>query len=156
MSKPLNILPQEPQEEKKPWYAEGLCFSCTGCGGCCTGAPGFVWITEEEIQAMAEFLNLSSLEFMRRYVRLVNGRYSLTERRVTYDCVFLEDGKRCKIYSVRPVQCRTFPFWPENLASPEAWQAAKAHCEGIHEQASRVELEEIEKQRARQLQADGA
>ena len=26
--------------------------------------------------------------------------------------------KSCSIYGVRPLQCRTWPFWPENLASP--------------------------------------
>ena len=26
------------------WYHLGLRFQCTGCGDCCTGAPGYVWI----------------------------------------------------------------------------------------------------------------
>ena len=39
---------------EKPWYHEGLRFECTGCGDCCTGAPGYVWLTEEEIRALAE------------------------------------------------------------------------------------------------------
>eukprot|EP00961_Rhodomonas_salina_P046921 629705-Rhodomonas_salina.2 len=25
----------------------------------------------------------------------------------------------CSLYEARPKQCRTWPFWPENLASPE-------------------------------------
>ena len=38
-----------------------------------------------------------------------------------YDCVFLKEDpergrKTCSIYPVRPLQCRTWPFWPENLA----------------------------------------
>src|SRR5688500_1701558 len=32
-----------------PWFADGLSFTCTACGNCCTGGPGFVWITKEEI-----------------------------------------------------------------------------------------------------------
>lgn len=140
---PLSILPEEKSDNKEPWYKEGLCFSCTGCGGCCTGSPGYVWISEREIEEMADFLGISPSLFCRRYVRLVDGRYSLTEKRPHYDCVFLE-GKRCSIYSVRPTQCRTFPFWPENLTSKEAWEAAKPHCEGIHDQAEKVSFEEIE------------
>ena len=27
------------------WYRDGLRFECTRCGACCTGAPGYVWVT---------------------------------------------------------------------------------------------------------------
>lgn len=47
------------------------------------------------------------------------------------DCIFWDAG--CTIYSVRPRQCRTFPFWGEILESPEAWEAQKAFCHGIDE-----------------------
>jgi Fe-S-cluster containining protein len=129
-----------------PWYADGLSFACTGCGGCCTGAPGYTWVSSEEIAAIAAYLKLSVAEFSRRYLRRVGGRYSLTELRPHYDCVFLEDRKRCKIYPVRPTQCRTFPFWPENLQSPESWEEAAKRCEGIHPDAPRVPREEIDQQ----------
>ena len=35
--------------EAQPWYAAGLQFGCTECGNCCAGAPGYVWISTEEI-----------------------------------------------------------------------------------------------------------
>ncbi len=38
-----------------PWYQFGLRFQCTGCGDCCTGAPGYVWINKAEIKAMSDF-----------------------------------------------------------------------------------------------------
>ncbi|WP_296458322.1 hypothetical protein [Rubinisphaera sp.] len=38
------------------WYKDGLKFECTQCGNCCTGGPGAVWVSEEEIQAIAEYL----------------------------------------------------------------------------------------------------
>ncbi len=38
-----------------PWYQDGLAFTCTQCGKCCTGDPGFVWVTDEEIAALAAF-----------------------------------------------------------------------------------------------------
>lgn len=40
-------------------------------------------------------------------------------------------GKSCSIYSVRPAQCRTYPFWPEIVQSPHHWAAESARCEGI-------------------------
>lgn len=122
---------------KLSWYRDGIRFECTECGGCCTGSPGYVWVSEQEIEKMAAFLKLSVSQFVHRYVRQVGDRYSLKELHPNFDCVFLE-GKKCRIYPVRPKQCRTFPFWPEHLLSPETWKAAAAHCEGIREDAPLV------------------
>ena len=36
----------------------------------------------------------------------------------------------CKIHRAKPVQCRTYPFWPEFLASPFEWKAEGARCRG--------------------------
>jgi len=38
-----------------------------------------------------------------------------------YGCVFLDPFGQCSIYDVRPVQCRTYPFWPSLLESKEDW-----------------------------------
>lgn len=127
-----------------PWYCDGLRFECTGCGGCCTGFPGYVWVTEEEIATMASYLKLSLQAFSDAYLRKVGGRYSLRERPHDHACLFLE-GKRCGIYPARPRQCRTFPFWPQTLATPETWAETARYCEGIHPNAPKISLEEIEK-----------
>ncbi|MBA2728180.1 MAG: YkgJ family cysteine cluster protein [Parachlamydiaceae bacterium] len=129
--------------EEKPWYSKGLRFKCTGCGECCTGAPGYVWVSKEEIIAMAELLQLSVDKFSKKYIRQVGGRHSLIEDPKTFDCVFLKD-KKCTIYRVRPKQCQTFPWWVQNLRSEEDWQKASAYCEGInHPDASIVPCETI-------------
>lgn len=133
------------------WYSDGLHFECTGCGQCCTGAPGYIWVDQQEIEQIAQFLNLSIKEFTHRYLRQVKGRFSLLERPKTYDCVFLKD-KKCQIYSVRPTQCRTFPWWPQNLKSEKDWQEAARYCEGIQPCAPVVSLETIEQQRMIQEQ----
>ncbi|TMW62738.1 hypothetical protein Poli38472_005356 [Pythium oligandrum] len=46
-------------------------------------------------------------------------------------CIFL-DGKRCSIYEARPTQCRTFPWWPQNIVSDYDWRLAARQCEGIN------------------------
>jgi Fe-S-cluster containining protein len=39
-------------------------------------------------------------------------------------CIFLDrTTNQCQIYPVRPVQCRTYPFWPTVTASVESWNA---------------------------------
>lgn len=141
-----------------PWYAEGLKFTCSQCGNCCTGAPGYVWISEEEIARLAKHLKLTPDVVVERYCRRIAGRFSLQERRSPeglYDCVFLKEtriGKGrnaqvkrvCTIYDVRPLQCRTWPFWSGNLADKDAWDAAGKRCHGINAGARTFTREQIE------------
>jgi hypothetical protein len=128
------------------WYEEGLKFKCTGCGKCCTGAPGYVWVTQEEIEIMAKKLGIAPQEFQKKYIRQIGKRISLLEDPKNYDCIFLKD-KTCTLYDARPKQCRTFPFWKDNLKSKSHWEYAKYACEGIdHEDAPLICVEEIEKQ----------
>jgi Fe-S-cluster containining protein len=128
---------------EEPWYAEGLRFKCTECGQCCTGSPGYTWVTEEEITTIAQHMKLSVEEFSRKFVRLVGDRLALLENAINYDCVFLKD-KKCQIYSVRPKQCRTFPWWTQNLKSLKDWNEAARFCEGINPDAPLVSLTVIQ------------
>ena len=128
----------------EPWYKDGLRFSCTQCGKCCTGSPGYVWIDDDEIEAMAEFLKISVEDFLERYTHRIEGRLSLLEHPVNYDCVFLKD-RQCQVYGARPKQCRTFPWWSENLKSRQAWKETAQRCEGIRDDAPLISLEEIKK-----------
>jgi Fe-S-cluster containining protein len=124
-------LATDPQVDgDQPWYADGLRFQCTGCGDCCTGAPGYVWVTQAEIDALALRLDMDVAAFERKYVREVGVRRTLKERR-NYDCVFLDaETRKCTVYEDRPRQCRTWPFWNSNLKSPEAWQQTCEVCPG--------------------------
>ncbi len=130
---------------KLPWYNEGLNFKCTGCGQCCTGAPGYVWITDDDIKKIAAHLNLTIEDFKGQYVRNVDGLKSLIEKS-NFDCIFLKENK-CTIYHLRPAQCRTYPWWPGILESKERWLQTARHCEGIDPNAPKVPFEEIETNR---------
>ena len=112
-----------------PWYRDGLRFTCTQCGNCCTGAPGFVWVGLEEIERLAAHLGLEVDEFGRRFVRRVGRHHSLIER-PNGDCVFWDRASGCTVYQARPVQCRTWPFWEENLEDPEEWARVQTGCPG--------------------------
>lgn len=128
------------------WYHNRpLKFSCTQCGKCCTGAPGYVWVNEKEIEEIARFLKLTPKEVVQRYTRRVGHRLSLIERKSDYSCIFLED-KTCRLYTARPTQCRTYPFWPSIMKSRESWEKEAEFCEGIgKEEAPSVPVEVIEK-----------
>jgi Fe-S-cluster containining protein len=113
----------------EPWYQDGLAFECTRCGACCTGAPGYVWVNAEEIARLAEHRGETVDDFSRRYVRRVGARYSLIEK-PGGDCVFWDRSAGCTVYPARPVQCQTWPFWPENLESPADWERVRGGCPG--------------------------
>lgn len=112
-----------------PWYRDGLAFECTRCGACCTGAPGYVWVSPAEIERLAAFRSETVEAFTLRYVRQVGEDYSLIER-PGGDCVFWDPQSGCTVYPARPTQCRTWPFWPENLETPEAWSHVTRICPG--------------------------
>ena len=119
---------------RERWYRAGLSFSCTQCGNCCSGDPGYVWATKEEVARISKFLGRDDGRLDKKHLRRVGLRYSLTEKR-DGDCIFLKrDGEKssCSIYPVRPLQCRTWPFWNENLRSPDVWNATGDRCPGIN------------------------
>ena len=90
-------------------------------------------MTPEELNQAAELLNLSNEEFIQHYashtlvdetsgdlwVRLLDQ--SSTSSGVDHGCIFLNEDNTCQIYEARPIQCSTYPFWPNILASRAAW-----------------------------------
>jgi uncharacterized protein len=137
-----------PTDKSQPWYKDGLQFQCTGCGDCCTGSPGFVWITNDEVELLAVEVGLDVAAFERKYVRSIGARKSLKERKKSYDCVFLDaETRKCTVYSARPRQCRTWPFWDSNVRTPEAWAATCEVCPGSGT-GRLYQLGEIETQKA--------
>ncbi len=142
------------------WYEDGLRFECTLCGACCTGEPGYVRFSDEEGARIAARLGVSFAEFLDRYTVLHPEGRSIGEvkTRQGYDCVFLDrttiPGKAvCSLYEDRPLQCRTFPFWPEHLKSRAAWERAGRECEGIG-RGGFVPIEQIRIQRDAQQSSD--
>jgi len=136
-----------PSVSNKPWYHAGLRFRCLGCGRCCTGAPGYVWVRAEEIAALAAALGMDAPAFEAAFVRIVGRRKSLTERD-DGDCVLFDKAaRRCKVYGARPAQCRTWPFWESNLHSQETWAQTRQACPGTR-RGPRVDREQIERQAA--------
>jgi len=58
------------------------------------------------------------------------------------------DGKtrKCRVYQVRPRQCRTWPFWESNLRTPEMWAQTCQVCPGSGT-GRLYQLEEIQVQK---------
>lgn len=122
----------------EPWYQDGLRFSCTRCGNCCTGAPGFTWVTEAEIAGLVKRLKTDDATFRKRFTRTVWRKgvqqVSLIDQggKQNHACVFFAKGKGCTVYEDRPRQCRTWPFWQRNIETPEEWAAEAKECPGMN------------------------
>jgi Fe-S-cluster containining protein len=115
------------------WWHQGIRFQCQGSGGCCSsrGEYGFVYLTIEDRRAIAQHLGMRTNAFTRRYCQKNSGIYHLKDLDSgSPDCRFLKD-KKCSIYEARPTQCRTWPFWPENM-NAKTWQRDLVrNCPGV-------------------------
>ncbi len=117
---------------------EGFSFAfdpaaCTQCNGaCCRGESGYIWLNKKEIEEIANFLGLKSEIFLQEYCKKEGYRYSIKEikRKGEHFCIFFEENKGCQIYSVRPQQCREYPFWPRYKEKNNIDEVCK-ECIGI-------------------------
>ncbi|MCF7790636.1 MAG: YkgJ family cysteine cluster protein [Victivallales bacterium] len=113
---------------KKYIYKEGFNFNfdnsaCEHCGGkCCSGESGYIWITQAEIKKTAEYLDVKLNTFFTEYLRFKNGSYTIKDIKYGgyYSCLFFDrEENKCLIYPVRPLQCRTYPFWEMYMGDSE-------------------------------------
>jgi Fe-S-cluster containining protein len=107
-------------------------FHCTQCGICCE-RPGFIYFHREEAALIARHLGMSLRGFLRKFGKKQEDGNGYEVRLVSEGmCPFyLKAEKTCGIHPVKFVQCRTYPFWPENVAGPDTWAETRRECEGI-------------------------
>lgn len=131
--------------EHKPWYQNGLRFECQRCGNCCRnhGEYTYVSLSAVELREIPRFLGLTREQFLARYCETAPG-FHPTLKMDAPACPFLGADQGCSIYSVRPMQCRTWPFWRENLVR-ETWEGpVKECCPGL-DTGKLHSVEEIER-----------
>jgi shikimate kinase/Fe-S-cluster containining protein len=120
-----------PGQPIEPFYRKGLRFSCKRCSFCCRAGPGFVFLSGDDLLNISKKLDMREDEFIQVYCRWIDwdggARLSLKEK-TSFDCIFWKDG--CSIYELRPVQCRTYPFWAFMLESEEVWLCTTEECPG--------------------------
>jgi Fe-S-cluster containining protein len=114
----------------KPFFKDGIRFECQGSGKCCTsrGIYGFIYLNLAERRDLAKHFEISTLQFTRRYCDKSNGFFYLKDP--DKDCRFLIKDK-CEVYDARPLQCRTWPFWPENMNNKVWKKEIELFCAGV-------------------------
>lgn len=115
---------------KESFWEKGIRFECQGTGRCCLsrGAYGYVYLTLDDRRRLARHLGTRTAAFTRRHCATTDGYVHL--KHPEKDCQFL-DGKRCGVYEARPAQCRTWPFWPENLNARTWKKEVASFCPGV-------------------------
>jgi Fe-S-cluster containining protein len=72
--------------------------------------------------------------FIKTYCRWVDdwdgGKVLSLKEKASKDCIFWENG--CKVYTARPFQCVSFPFWESIVSSEKAWKTAASGCPGMN------------------------
>jgi Fe-S-cluster containining protein len=116
-------------DKQQYFFNTGIKFECTECGYCCTGEEGTIYVTNGEIEAISGYLQLTKEKVTDKYLYPFRDSYSIKEE-PNGDCIFYKD-KKCEIYSVRPAQCRTYPFWVKNLRTEEGWKEVMEECPGV-------------------------
>jgi len=133
--------------ENVPFYNTGLNFTCTRCSGCCRHESGYVYLSENDLLRLTKEFNMNYSNFIQvwcRWIPFNSGRERLSlKEKSGYDCIFWKNG--CTVYSARPLQCRTFPFWDSIMCSEESWKNAGKSCPGINsgEYHSGAEIEKF-------------
>jgi Fe-S-cluster containining protein len=124
--------------DRRYFFRDGLRFECQRCGACCTGAPGLVWADRAETAAIRRWMEETGAAAEGVFTPLGDG-FRIREA-PDGRCGFFEAG--CRIYPLRPTQCRIYPFWTANLRSACRWREEARQCPGIG-RGRRYDLEEI-------------
>ena len=115
------------------FYTDGLRFSCTQCSRCCRHDSGYVFLSENDVNALTNRLGVSRERFIEEYCVWapagLGHHLSLSEQE-NHDCVFWRDGG-CSVYEDRPTQCRTYPFWEHIVTDSTGWERERRECPGI-------------------------
>ena len=114
-------------------YKNGIQFECQGSGKCCVSrnSYGFVYLSQKDIIRFSKHFNLSLKKFKDKYCQMTDGFIHLIEKiELEGNCIFLKN-KKCSVYRSRPSQCRTWPFWNENMNSKVWNQDISINCPGV-------------------------
>jgi len=103
-------------------------FKCIHCGHCCRN-EGSVFFTDSEIMDISDFMGINHREFKEQFLTFSSFGYAHHVLKGEH-CVFLKNNL-CSINSVKPKQCKTFPYWKEYISKDGKLKDFNRHCKGI-------------------------
>ena len=118
---------------KKINFKDGIKFECQSSGNCCVSrnSYGYVYLSINDLKRFSKYFNLSIKDFKSQFCQTTDGFVHLTEKNsLNGKCIFLKNN-RCSVYESRPSQCRTWPFWNENMNAKVWNENISINCPGI-------------------------
>ncbi len=91
-------------------YPKNVHFECQRCAKCCGDGSHRgrnILLLESEVSQISNAMGLRPFSFASRSLSVQPYRYRMKKR--GGKCVFL-DGRACRIYNLRPLICRFYPF----------------------------------------------
>ncbi len=117
----------------RPWWMSGVPFACQpNCGKCCDEPGGIVYLRPEDAETLAAHHEMEVENWLARDChQTLDGRWILNSDPYTEICIYLDEEKKCTVYQSRPSQCKSFPFWAENVRSQRSWEKTVNNCPGL-------------------------
>ena len=143
-------------------------FECNRCGACCTDNKTIVNLTITDLDRLKKGLNLNIDELLEVTSFYVLQEFQsseiidqmvippiMTEKGKSFialrkkkdgSCIFYnQEKKKCRIYSIRPCFCRTFPFsfkiHENKRVNILITAKGKQYCQGLSDQAPIIDVE---------------
>lgn len=86
-------------------------IDCTTCGNCCEKIMPDIY--EADIKRISAYLNMTDEEFIKKYLtKNSEGGFQFKDT----PCAFLQQN-RCKIYKVRPEECKHYPYLHKDITT---------------------------------------
>lgn len=86
-----------------------IIHTCQRCGACCRW-EGDVCLTDEDITAIAAFLEMKEEDFIDKYCRIQKSRRGLSIIDAEDGACIMLTESGCRIQPVKPQQCKDFPY----------------------------------------------
>jgi hypothetical protein len=83
---------------------------------------------------IAQYMKMSIRKFEKTFAERVDGRSHVKLEGPEAACPFLggnEQNGWCQIHDVKPMQCKTYPFWPHIAEDDAKWKREAERCPGI-------------------------
>ena len=112
-------------------YPKDVSFECQRCGQCCgdiSRKKRKILLLKSEVKRIADITGLREEGFATKLP--ANGPYRYVMKKKGGKCVFLERNS-CKIYPLRPIVCRTYPFSVEKTRSKDYIFKVSDECPGV-------------------------
>ena len=89
-------------------------LSCLKCASFCCKLAGYVEVRRPDIKRLADHLGLTTKEFEEKHIVEVTRKGEKLIKSAYDTCQFLDENRRCTVYSARPTDCRGYVCWDQH------------------------------------------